>query len=148
MLTKTLLPSVFKSSAKTLDTWSGFDELGRVFATDCFTSFGNYPALNLSSTDDEAVVTADLPGFEPAAVELSVEGSTLRLRGNREKEASENDETYYRRERWSGSFERTVRLPFEVETNKAEAKFNNGELKVTLPRAEADRPQKIEVKAA
>ena len=147
MLTKTLLPSVLKDSVKTLDTYSGFDELGRVFATDCFTPFSNYPELNLSSTDDEAMVTADLPGFEPAAVDLSVEGSTLRLRGTREKEASENDETYYRRERWSGSFERTVRLPFEVETNKAEAKFNNGELKVTLPRAEAGRPQKIEVKA-
>ncbi len=148
MLTKTLLPSVLKDSVKTLDTYSGFDELGRVFATDCFTPFSNYPELNLSSTDDEAMVTADLPGFEPAAVDLSVEGSTLRLRGTREKEASENDDTYYRCERWSGSFDRTIRLPFEVEANKVEAKFNNGELKVTLPRAEADRPQKIEVKAA
>ena len=148
MLTKTLLPSVFKGSTRSLDPWSGFDELGRIFADDWFTPVGNYPALNLAATDDEAVVTGDLPGFEPADVELSVEGSTLRLRGAREKDETDNGKTFYRRERWSGSFERSIRLPFEVESGKVEATFNNGELTVRLPRAEADRPKKIEVKAS
>ena len=147
MLTKTFLPSVFKGATRSLDPWSGFGELGRVFADDWLTPIATNPPLNVSGTDEEAVVTIDLPGFEPADVELSVEGTILRLRGTRVKDESDNGETYYRRERWSGSFERSVRLPFEVENGKVEAKFNKGELTITLPRAETDRPKKIEVKA-
>ena len=147
MLTKTFLPGVFTGSTRNLNPWSGFGELGRVFADDYFSPGGTYPALNVSSTEEEAVVVADLPGFEPADVELSVEGTTLRLRGTRARDASEKGATYYRRERWSGSFERGVRLPFEVESGKIEAAFSKGELTITLPRAESDRPQKIEVKA-
>jgi HSP20 family protein len=148
MLTKTFLPSVFRGSTRNLDPWSGFGELGRVLADDWFAPLANYPAINVSSTDDETVVTADLPGFEPDDVELSVEGTTLKLRGTRAKGESDEGETFYRRERWSGSFERGVRLPFEAESGKVEAKFNKGELTVTLPRAESDRPKKIEVKAS
>lgn len=148
MLTKSFLPSVFRGSTRNLDPWSGFGELGRVFADDWFAPVATYPAINVSSTDDETVVTADLPGFEPADVELSVEGTTLKLRGTRANEEADKDETFYRRERWSGSFERSIHLPFEVESGKVEAKFNKGELAVTLPRAEIDRPKKIEVKAS
>jgi HSP20 family protein len=54
--------------------------------------------------------------------------------------------SYHRRERNYGSFSQTVQLPFMVDTNKVEAKFTNGVLLITLPRAEADKPKKIEIK--
>ena len=106
----------------------------------------SYPAMNVWINEDGAVLTAELPGFDPDALEISVVNDTLTLSGNRCADDVE-DATYHRRERRCGKFSRSFQLPFLVEGTGVEASFEQGVLKIELPRAEADKPKKITVKA-
>ena len=107
----------------------------------------SYPAMNVWLNEDGAIVTAELPGFDPEALDISVVNDTLTLSGDRCAEDIGEDAVYHRRERRCGKFTRTFQLPFLVEGNAVEASFENGVLKIQVPRAEADKPKKIAVKA-
>ncbi|MEJ2210065.1 MAG: Hsp20/alpha crystallin family protein [Anaerolineae bacterium] len=108
---------------------------------------GSYPAMNVWTNEDSAILTAELPGIERDDIDISVEDDTVTLRGERWPEKEEEDVTYHRRERRQGSFARTFRVPFRVDANKVEATFKNGVLNIVLPRAEEDKPKKISVRA-
>jgi HSP20 family protein len=107
-----------------------------------------YPPVNVWTNEDGAVVMAELPGFGPEDIEISVIGETLTLSGSRQPEELKDEEKFYRRERSSGSFTRTFRLPFKVNADAIEAVFEKGVLQVSVPRLEADKPRKINVKGA
>jgi HSP20 family protein len=107
----------------------------------------SYPAMNVWTDNNSAIVTAELPGFDMEELDISVEDDVLTLRGNRQPEELGEGATYHRRERRFGSFVRTFRLPFRVEAAKVEASYAKGVLKVFLPRAEADKPKKIAITA-
>lgn len=106
-----------------------------------------YPALNVWNNTDSVIVTAELPGFEPSDIEVSVVQNILTLRGSRTANDLKEGETYHRRERWTGKFVRSLELPFEVDNTKVEAEFKNGVLSIRLPRAEEHKPRKIEIRA-
>jgi HSP20 family protein len=106
-----------------------------------------YPPLNVWTAEDKAVVTAEVPGIAPENIDISVINETLILKGSRESEALVEGQNWHRRERGYGEFARTIQLPFKVEAEQVEAVFKNGILQITLPRAEADKPRKITVKA-
>lgn len=123
-------------------------EMNRLFAgTPTRGTTPNYPAMNVWANEDGAIVTAELPGIEPDEIDISVTGDTLTLTGRRMPEELEEDEIYHRRERIYGRFTRTFQLPFEVEAKDVEAVYQKGVLHITLPRSEADKPQKITVKS-
>ncbi len=107
-----------------------------------------YPAMNIWANEDGAIVTAELPGCDPEQLEISVVGDTLSLSGSREAEDVPEDAVYHRNERGCGAFSRSFQLPFAVEAEQVEASFANGVLHIELPRAEADKPKKIAVKAS
>jgi HSP20 family protein len=107
----------------------------------------SYPAMNVWINEDGAIVTAELPGFDPEALDISVVNDTLTLSGDRCAEETGEGTTYHRRERRCGKFSRSFQLPFLVEGTDVEASFEQGVLKIELPRAEADKPKKITVKA-
>ena len=106
--------------------------------------------LDVYATPDEAIVIAALPGLNPENLEITYTGNTLTLSGTvpsaAESEQARNA-TWYLHELWSGQFQRTVTLPFEVDATKAEASFENGLVRITLPKAERAKPQKIAIKA-
>lgn len=106
-----------------------------------------FPAVNIWTEEERAIVTTEVPGVSPQDMDISVVGSTLTIRGSREPEALKEGESYHRRERWYGQFSRSVDLPFAVEAGAVEARFDKGVLYITLPRAEAEKPRKISVKA-
>lgn len=106
-----------------------------------------YPAMNVWTNAESAVVTAELPGVDPEDIDISVQDDTLTLRGTREQDEVPEGATYHRRERGCGTFTRALRLPFRVEADGVEAAFKNGVLRVTLPRAEEDKPKKIAIKS-
>ena len=106
-----------------------------------------YPAMNAWTNENGAVLTAELPGCDPAALDITVVDNTLAVSGQRAPEQVDEGATYHRRERGCGGFNRTFQLPFTVEAGAVEATFENGVLNITLPRAEADRPKKIEIVA-
>jgi HSP20 family protein len=105
-----------------------------------------YPAMNVWTNEDGAIATAELPGFVPEDIDISVVGDTLTVSGNREPE-DVGEGKYHRRERGCGRFTRSFQLPFQVDGDAVDALFERGVLHITLPRAEADKPRRIEVKA-
>jgi HSP20 family protein len=108
----------------------------------------SFPAINVWLSEEGAVVTAELPGVKPEDLDISVVGETLTLTGSRQPEELKEGEEYHRRERRFGKFTRTFQLPFTVEANNVDAKFDKGILHIALPRAEAEKPRKISVKTA
>ena len=105
-----------------------------------------YPAMNIWTSDEGQVITAEVPGVKPENIDISVVGETLTLNGVREQVDLGEEGRYHRQERGSGPFNRTIQLPYLVDANNVEATFKNGVLQIKLPRAEADKPRKILVK--
>lgn len=153
MITRELTRSSLRNPFR--NWWDPFGQFPR-FGEDLDRAFdwvqrplaAEYPALNVWDNKEEVVVTAELPGFGPDDVEISVVQNSLTLRGSRAAEDAKQGETYHRRERWSGQFVRTLELPFEVDHDKIEAQFQNGLLSIRLPRAPQNLPKKITVKAS
>jgi HSP20 family protein len=132
--------------------WSDFGDferaMNRVFG-DLYPTRTEYPPVNIWTGKDDAVLTAELPGVELGDLDISVHENTLLLRcAAKEQEQKEKEsEAYHRHECIHPSFSRSWRLPFEVDGDKAEAKLRSGILRITLPRSEASKPKKIQIKA-
>jgi len=107
----------------------------------------SFPAMNVWSSEEGLILTAEVPGIRPEDIDVSVVGETLNLTGARKPEELKEGTRYHRQERGYGKFSRTIQLPFPVDVNKVEATFKNGLLHISLPRAEADKPRKIAVKS-
>ncbi len=106
-----------------------------------------FPALNIYSTSEEVLLTAEVPGIDPKELSISVNGNRLSLEGERQAEEINQQVVCHRRERGTGSFARTVLLPFNVESDKVTASYRNGVLSVKLPREETAKPRKIAIAA-
>ncbi|HSW64166.1 MAG TPA: Hsp20/alpha crystallin family protein [Dissulfurispiraceae bacterium] len=128
------------------DPWREFERIDRVRSGLAPLSGREFPPINLWVAAESAVVTMEIPGIDPDAVDMQVVGSTLTVKGSRKPCEVKEGEAYHRRERWAGQFTRTVELPYVVETGKVDARVSKGVLTVVLPRAEADKPKKISVK--
>ncbi len=128
------------------------DEMDRIF-NDFFSrspvSYEGYGTINLDmmQTDDEVIIKASIPGIKPDDLNISVTGDTLTIRGEIKSEEETKKADYHMREIRYGSFARSVLLPSQVLADKANAEFENGILKLTLPKAEEVKPKTITVKA-
>ncbi len=105
------------------------------------------PAIDMYQTNDDVVVKASLPGLKAEDVNITVTADTLTLRGEFKEDNEDKDATWHIHEQRSGSFERSVMLPTDVQSDKAKAEFEDGVLTVTLPKAETVKPKTITVKA-
>lgn len=105
------------------------------------------PAIDLYQNANEVVVKASLPGLKAEDVQISVTADVLTLRGEFKQDNEQKEKTYHIREHRYGSFERSLALPTDVQTDKAQANFENGILTITLPKAEAVKPKTISIKA-
>jgi HSP20 family protein len=104
------------------------------------------PLVNVWESDEALHLEAELPGFKMADLELQVVGNELSIRGERRVLEDGDKHVYHRQERVAGRFERTLQLPVEIEAGKVEAALQDGVLTVTLPKAPAAKPRKIEVR--
>ena len=105
------------------------------------------PALDLHHTADEIVVTAALPGLKAEDVDITITGQTLSIRGEFKAEEEVNRDQYLYRERRYGTFHRQLQLPVRVQGEAASATFEDGILKLRIPKAEEVKPRQIQVKA-
>ena len=105
------------------------------------------PAIDMYQTDNDVIVKAALPGFKAEDVQINVTGDVLTIRGEMKHEEEQKDKSWHIREQRWGSFERSVSLPTNVVSDKAQADFDNGILTITLPKAEEVKPKTITVKA-
>ena len=110
-------------------------------------SVASAPLVDVYQTDDDIVIKATLPGFTKDDVDITLTENVLTLRGSTKKEDENEGKSYYIREQSYGSFERSLRLPVDVELEKVEAVFENGILTITLPKAEDVKPKSIMIKA-
>lgn len=127
-----------------------FDWINREFERMNREFFGLAPAKNSLTWDvneDAVTVSAELPGINPDELDITVENRVLTIKGERKAENVDENETYLRRERAYGSFTRSLRLPYGIDTDNVEATYTDGILNVTLPRIEAEKPRKIAIKA-
>ena len=109
------------------------------------TGRGVYPFINLFEKEGDLVLAAELPGIKKEELTLEVREDVLRLAGARKIEYVENC-SYHRLERKGLNFDRSIKLPFRIEGDEIQAEFNNGLLMVVLPRAESDKPKRIDIK--
>lgn len=103
-----------------------------------------FPAINAYANQDGVVITAELPGMKSEDLDVSLHRDAVTLSGERQTDIEEA-RAYHRRERRQGRFVRTLSLPFIVDPNGVEASMTNGVLRLKLPRAEEDKPKRINV---
>ena len=147
----------------TIDRWDPFRDLvsiqgelnrlfGRTFAGPELTrptASGSWmPSMDVFETDDRIVAEVELPGIEPDGVDVSVEDSTLTVSGSRELTDEVKDENVHRVERRYGMFTRAITLPQTADTEKVEATFDKGVLRIEVPKVERAKPKRIQIKAA
>lgn len=107
-----------------------------------------FPPVNLWLGDDSIVVTVELPGLSHDDIELTVQENALTIEGERKPALDGETVAWHRRERAIGQFGRTIELPFRVDPERIEARFQNGVLAVEMQRPEEDRPRRIAINAA
>lgn len=105
------------------------------------------PAIDVFEKDDRFVVKAELPGMKEEDINISVVGDTLTIKGERQVESEVKDDDYYYCERSYGTFSRSLAVPFNVDTKKIEANYEDGVLEISLPKIPAVKPKKISVSA-
>jgi HSP20 family protein len=103
------------------------------------------PAIDIYETGDSLVVEAELPGIDPEDIDVTVDDGVLTLRGERKHEREVTEENYHRVERAWGSFQRSIRLPSDAESDKVKASYESGVLKVTVPKTEPPKPRSVTI---
>ena len=106
---------------------------------------GFTPAIDMYETKDAVVAETSLAGVDPKDVEVTVQNGVLTVKGESKKESEVDEKNYYRKEVRSGSFYRQVALPANVQEDKASAEFENGMLKITVPKAPEIQAKTIKV---
>ncbi len=123
-----------------------FDDFSRGFAGLGATDLA--PRMDVSETDKEIELTAELPGLEEKDVQINFADDVLTIRGEKKSETEQKDKSYRLVERSYGSFTRSVALPSGIDPDSIKATIANGVLKVTVPKPAAADAKKIEVKTA
>ena len=103
------------------------------------------PAMDLVETEDHYVLTADLPGLSESDINLEFEGDVLTVSGERTSEQRERKEGFYRLERSTGAFSRSLTLPEGVDPDAVTATFDKGVLEVRIPKPEQRKPRKVAI---
>ena len=120
---------------------------GRTYAGDGGVESAWMPPLDVSETQDRFEVTLELPGIDPADVDVSVEDSVLTVQGERKLGSETDQESFHRIERRYGRFVRSLSLPSTADAERIEATFDKGVLSIRVPKVEQAKPKKITVKA-
>jgi len=107
---------------------------------------GRWPAVDVSEGDDRYVIKAEVPGCKADDIDISVQGNTVIISGEKKEEQAKEGKGYYHCERAFGSFRRTLNLGCEVKADKIDASYEGGVLTVTVPKSEKAKPVKIKVK--
>jgi HSP20 family protein len=132
--------------------WEPARELNSLFSSIFDTPTGTVsagrrwlPAMDLVETDDHFVLQTDLPGVSEDDVDVELDNDVLTVSGERKAEHETREKGYYRVERASGSFRRSLRLPEGVDPEAIEASFDKGVLEVRIPKPEQRKPRKISI---
>lgn len=104
--------------------------------------------VDVSETDEDVVVRAELPGLDAKEIDVHVSDDTLTIRGEKRTEKEAKEERPYTSERYFGPFERVVRLPARIQEDKVDAQFKNGVLRIRMAKVEKAKRKKIDIRGA
>lgn len=129
------------------------EEVNRLFSTNLTRAFGDEgigrgawaPSVDIYENKDQIVLEAELPGMKQEDFDLSIENNVITLRGERKFEKTDETDNYHRVERSYGAFTRSFTLPQTVSAEGATAEYNNGVLRVTLPKREEVKARRIQI---
>lgn len=107
-----------------------------------------FPAVNLWTNSDGAILTVQVPGVAPEDLDIAVHLDTVTLRGKRDPEPLPQDAVVHRAERVAGQFARSFTLPFRVDPDGVNARFKQGVVTIELPRPDEEKPKRIQVQRA
>ena len=107
---------------------------------------GVFPPMNITQDDENFYLRAEIPGIKPAELSISALRNRVSISGKREIPREHDRVSYHRRERPEGAFNRTVALPTEVDAERVDARYADGILTLTLPKAEQAKPRQIAVR--
>ncbi len=128
-------------------TYDLMDNFFNDFLSTLPTGTVTFPKVNVSESDKEVQVKAELPGMEAKDIDLVFQNGSLVLKGEKKLEDEHEDANYHSFECSYGAFHREVPLPAEVDRDKVEAKFKNGVLEITMPKAETAQNKRIEIQS-
>ncbi|MGM0451584.1 MAG: Hsp20/alpha crystallin family protein [Thermodesulfobacteriota bacterium] len=123
-----------------------FDEMLPATERDQTGFFNWQPSVDTVEKDNAIEIRAELPGIKKDDISIDVRNNVLTLSGERNYDEDVNEENFYRRERFYGKFQRAFTLPDNVDADKIDAQFEEGVLKITVPKTEESQTKKIEVK--
>jgi len=103
------------------------------------------PAVDIKETDDGYLLSADVPGVDPKAIEIAMENNMLTIKGTKEEVKKESQDEYYREERTKGEFYRRFTLPDNADCEHIEAKSRNGVLQIRIPKKQVANARRIAV---
>jgi len=103
------------------------------------------PAVDIYDGEDKIVLMAELPGVDKKDISIDVKGKVLTLRGERTSDNEIKEDSYYRRERTFGKFERAFNLAADVDPEKIKADYKDGVLKIDIPKPEVQKPKPITI---
>lgn len=103
------------------------------------------PSVDIYETENEIVLTAEVPGIDEKDIDIKIENNTLSLQGERKFEKETKEENYHRIERSYGSFFRSFTIPHNVDQDKIEAEHEGGVLRVVMPKKPESKPKKVKV---
>lgn len=138
--------SIIKWSPFLMPSWG--EEMDKMFEGGSLMAEGAKgftPAIDVYETKNSVVVETSLAGVEPKDVEVSVQNGILTVKGEMKKESEVDEKNYYRKEVRAGSFYRQVTLPAKVQEDKANAEFENGMLKIVVPKAPEVKAKTVKV---
>ena len=124
-----------------------FDDffLPRTTTEDGSLTWGWNPVVDIYDNEDSIVLKAELPGVSKKDIEIDIKDRVLTLKGERSADNEVKEDNYYRRERTYGRFERSFTLPANVNPDKIKADYNDGVLKIEVPKPEDQKPKQITV---
>jgi len=141
-----------------------YDPLDRIFnlredfddiVKDFFAGFSNinasrgvYPLLDIKEDTEKYTIDIEIPGIEKKDLKISVKKDNLIIQGEKKEEKKKEEESYLRVERSYGNFMRSVKLPTEINQSQITAKYNDGVVKITLPKTKIDKAKEVQVKIA
>jgi len=108
---------------------------------------GVFPPMNITQDDNNFYLRAEIPGIKPAELAISALRNRVSISGKREIPPEQDRVSYHRKERAEGAFNRAITLPTEVDAERVDARYSDGILTLTLPKAEQAKPRQIAIKA-
>ncbi|MFL5780273.1 MAG: Hsp20/alpha crystallin family protein [Thermoleophilaceae bacterium] len=106
------------------------------------------PAMDLVESDEQFVLRADLPGLSEDDVSIEIRDNTLTISGERKSEFEQKERGWYRVERSTGAFSRSLALPEGIDAGAVSAEFDKGVLEVRIPKPEQRKPRRVEIRAS